>query len=545
MDVTAIIQRYQQQKGDKEGYWNSLWQECADYCLPRKNNITSKDASLKPIQKLYDPTGIKCNIKLGAGLYAWLCPSDKRWFEAQALNPQLQENERVERWFSTLNHVMSEALANSNWNLEIHEGFEDDSTFGTSCIYVEEGKNTIFNFQTFHISAFVCLENNEGLIDTVFREFEFTARQAVQEFGKTGNLSTKILERASKPETAEQKSCFLHAVYPREDFDSGKIDKLNMPIASVWIDMESKSVVEESGYWEMPYIAYRFSKSAGEVYGRSPAMTALPELKMLNRIRKADLLGAEKTVEPPILIPDGGLVDGTFRSNPGGITFYNPGASGIGPKPFYEGNRVDVSTEKVNESRELIRQMFFNDMFDALEERRNMTATEIVERVESKLIAFCPTLGRMQCELFGPVIRRCFGILLRGGYLPPPPPELMQDPRYKIEYVSRIALAVKQLEARGLAQTMDFIAPMIQIKPEIMDAFNIDKIVSGVAKNNGVPNEWLNTEDQIKQIRDGRAQQNQQMQTMQMLETAGKAAPGLSQPVQPGSPLAQLTGGKA
>jgi hypothetical protein len=173
-----------------------------------------------------------------------------------------------------------------------------------------------------------------------------------------------------------------------------------------------------------------------------------------------------------------------------------------------------------------------------------MTATEIVERVESKLIAFCPTLGRLQCELFGPVFKRCFGILLRGGYLPPPPPELMQDPRYKIEYVSRIALAVKQLEARGLAQTMEFIAPMLQVQPDLMDAFNTDKIVSGMAKNNGVPNEWLRTGDEIKQIRDGRAQQQQQMEKMEMLKTAGAAAPGLSKPIEAGSPLAQLTGGK-
>lgn len=544
MDATAIIRRYDQQKGDKEGYWSSLWQECADYVMPRKNNLTSLTATAKPIQKLYDPTAIEANIKLAAGLYAWLCPSDKRWFEVQAMNPALQENESVERWFATVNHVMNEALANSNWNLEVHEGFQDFDVFGTSCMYIEEGKNTILNFQTFHISAFCCLENNEGLVDTVFREFEFTARQAVQEFGKDGNLSQKIIENASKPETAERKSRFLHAVYPREDFDNSKIDQKNMPIASVWIDLESKEVVQESGYWDMPYVVYRFDKSTGEVYGRAPAITALPEIKMLNRMRKADLLGAEKAVEPPILIPDGGLVDNVFRSAPGSITFYNPGPNGIGPKPFYEGNRVDVSTDKVSESRELVRRMFFNDMFDALEERRNMTATEIVERVEAKLIAFCPTLGRLQCELFGPVFARCFGILLRSGNFPPPPPELLQDPRYKIEYVSRIALAVKQLEARGLAQTMEFIAPMLQLQPDLMDAFNTDKIVSGLAKNNGVPNEWLRTEKEIGDIRGARAQEAQAAKQAQMLEMAGKAAPGLGKAAEPGSPLAQLTGGR-
>lgn len=542
-DISQIVTRYNAVKSDHDGYWLTTWREVREYVHPSK--VDYLIAGARSGDKVFDPTAVDANIRLAAGLYAWLCPPDKRWFELQTQNEQLRRIDSVKWWFAEVNRIIYDALSNSNWPLMFHESALNLGSSGTGVLYVEEGDKSLLNFLSLNIEKVCVLEDKEQRVDTVFREFEYTARQCVQEFGK--DKCTDAMKAAYESDAQKEKKFrVLHAVMPREDakgaFPGSKLDSEEMPNASMWIDLQTKSLLLESGYWENPYIVFRFSKNDDEVYGRSPGMSNIQEIKMLNRYRRSDILGTEKIVDPPVLLPDNCLVDSTFRTNPGATNYIRAVAGGMLPQSFFDGAHMPQLDKKLEESRTMIRLGFFNDMFDSLGDNKNMTVPEVMERIESKLVPFAPVVGRLQSELFSPVIVRCFGILFRMGAFPKIPPELIQNPSYKIEYVSRISMAIKQLEAKGLMQTLDMITPLAAQKPELFDHFDDDAIVRGLSKNNGVPSEWIRPDEKVQAIRAARAKAIQAQQTAAQAAELAKAVPAAGKAPERGSPLKALMG---
>jgi hypothetical protein len=541
MDCSTIINRYNALKSEHDSYWLTLWREAREYVQP--NKVDYAVAGSKRGEKVYDPTAIDANMRLASGLYAWMSPPDKRWFELKPENQQLAKLDSVRWYFSEVNRLIYNALSNSNWSLMFHESMLNLGSIGTGVIYMEEGDTTALNFLACNIENICILEDKEQKVDTIFREFEYTARQCVQEFGY--DACTAQQQAAYNGDQQEKKFKIIHCVMPRKDAKSrfGKVGNKDMPYASLWIDHQTKESLLESGYWENPYIVFRYVKNDNEQYGRSPAMNTIQEIKMLNRYRKADILGTEKVVEPPLLIPDNALLDNTFRTAPNAINYYRPSASGALPTAFFDGANLPQLEKKLEESRNMIRLAFCNDMFDALGDKRNMSATEIIERSESKLVPFAPVLGRMQCELYSPTIVRAFGIMARGNMLPPPPPELLANPSYKIEYVSRISMAVKQLEAKGLMQTIEMLNPLAVVKPEMLDHFDTDAITRGISNNNGLPSEWMKPMELVQKERAARQQaQAQQMAIIQATEAA-KALPSAGKAPEAGSPLGAMMRG--
>lgn len=540
-DIQQIIQRYNGLKSERDGQWLNRWREARKYCQPYKvDNLQPGDNGG---DSTYDPTAIQANIKHASGIYAWMCPSDKRWFEIVPQDIELSNVDSVKWWYATASRILYDALNNSNWPLMFHESALNLGPTGAGVIYSEPGDRTLLNFLSMNIEKIVILEDKEQRVDTVFREFEYTARQCVQEFG-FDQCSTEIQTayKASDQTRREMKFPILHAVMPREDAGSrfGKLDNKEMPYASYWMDVKSKSLLLESGYWENPFAVYRYWKNDDSPYGYGPGMTNIQAIKLLNRYEVADIIGTEKAVRPPILIPENCLVDNTFRAYPDGQNFYKPNAANAKPEPFFDGANLPQLEKKILSAIEKVKSGFFEDMFDALGDNKNMSVPEVIERVESKIVPFAPICGRMQCELFGPVIQRCFGILFRRGAFPPPPPELIANPVYKIEYVSRISLAIKQLEAKGLMQTLNVLQPFIAEMPELLDHYNFNNITRGLSRNNGIPADWINPEKVVAEIRQNRAKAQQAQLAAQQMTEMAKAVPAAGKAPEQGSPLKML-----
>ncbi len=538
MDTNDIVQRYNRAKSDRDSGFLPLWNESRRYVTPNKQADQAPGG--ERTQDIYDSTATYVATRTASGLYAWCCPPDKRWFEFRAEDEELQKIDRVSSWWSECTRIAAEAMANSNWSLMFHE-VAMDLVHGNGILYTEEGDRTKLNFLCVPFESFCGLEDKESRIDTVFREFEYTARQCAQEFGR--DKCTEEMQKAlDDPKRMEEKFRILHAVFPNADRQHDKMDETGKPYCSVYIALKEKQELAKSGYWENPYVVIRWSKTENEVYGRGPAVDYLPEIRMLNRMRKAKIYGVELANDPPVLIPDDALLDSTFRTYPGGVNYYRATA-GMKPETFLIPNQTQVTQEEIDQTRQIIWKDFLCDMFDALEDRKNMTATEVVERIEAKLVPFAPVLGRMQSEGFNPLLSRVFGILYRAGAFPEPPPEVMMSPGYKIEYVSRIALAIKQLEARSFTQTMERLLPFAEVRPEVFDNFDFDKIARGLARGDGMPSDWMVPEDQVMEMRLQKAQQMQQQQMLEQLPNAAKALPALGQSPQPGSPLEAIQGG--
>ena len=191
-----------------------------------------------------------------------------------------------------------------------------------------------------------------------------------------------------------------------------------------------------------------------------------------------------------------------------------------------------------------IKEMFFLDIFDPLGDLRNITATEAEIRNESKIVPFAPIAGNLHNELFRVVIHRVFGILSRRGMLPELPEKLADNPEYQVEFVSKIARALRKLKVLAWMQTEASIANIIPVHPDAADNFDYDKIVRDIAIVNGAEPDWLRPAKQVSQIRSDRATaQQQQMAAEQLLAGTGALGSNLGKAPEPGSPLGMIMEG--
>jgi len=249
----------------------------------------------------------------------------------------------------------------------------------------------------------------------------------------------------------EDKVVVIHAVFPREDRDQSKKDRANMPYASIYFEHETAQLLEEGGFPEFPYLVSRWSKYSGEVFGRSPAMTALPDIKMLQAMTITVIKAAQKIVDPPMWLKDDGAA-GPKRTVPGGINYWrgNP-HDGVMMMPT-DGRSLPITLDLLENIRNRIRTTFFTDVLQ-IHTDAQMTATEVMQRTAERMRLMGPLIGRLEAELLGPMVERIFGILSRLKLLPDAP-EQSQEQDFTVEYVSPIATAQKQQSASGIMQAM-------------------------------------------------------------------------------------------
>ncbi|BCV03521.1 MAG: hypothetical protein CM15mV69_050 [Caudoviricetes sp.] len=330
------------------------------------------------------------------------------------------------------------------------------------------------------------------------------------------NLSEEAKRRVDKDPFDEID--ILHAVYPRIDFDPTKKDKENMEFESVYMEYKNGNELSVGGFVEFPFVVPRYLKASHEIYGRSPAMTALPDVKMLNEMSKTTIKAAQKQVDPPLLVPDDGFLL-PVRTVPGGLNFYRSGTRDrIEPLNIGANNPLGLNMEE--QRRNSIREVFYVNQL-MLQQGPQMTATEVIQRNEEKMRLLGPVLGRLQSELLKPMIDRCFAILLRNNQFAQAP-EFLSGQDIEIEYVSPLAKAQKSTELSSITRAIEILGSLANVAP-VFDYINFDALVKHVADLVGVPQKVLKLQSQVNAEREQAAQQQEQMAQMQQLQQVAKA----------------------
>ena len=507
-----IKKRYNEMSSNR-GTWEDHWQEILDYVMPRKADIVTKRISGdKRTEVLFDSTAITANNLLAASLQGTLTSPSRQWFYLKIRDEEVNEDREVQLYLEDSAKRMYDVFNQTNFNTEVHELYLDLCSIGTGCLFVEEGNKgfdeDLIHFQTLHISEFYIHENVAGYIDTLYRKYKLTARQAVQEFGED-NVGPKILECASmKP---DKKFNFIHAVEPREDYERvfGESDT-KLPFHSCHVCEEEKMVVRTGGYNEFPYLVPRWSKATGEIYGRSPSYNALPDIKTLNKAVEIGLKAWSKAIDPPLLVQDDGVI-GRVRMTPGGITVIRNDAA---VKPFQSGANMQVTTFKEAELKTAIRQAYYSDQLQ-LQQGPQMTATEVQVRYELMQRRLGPTLGRFQSEFLNPLIERVFGIMFRAEAFVQEP-NLLQGQSIDIEYVGPLARSQRMEEAVAVERLYQLAMQLAQADPSIMDILNHDEAIRARAELLGVPKSVLRGRAEVDELRQARMQQQAMQQEMMM-----------------------------
>ena len=505
-NMKAIVSRFEYLEGQRAN-WDSHYQELADYMLPRKADIVRKRArGEKRMELIFDGTALQSVDLLASSLHGMLTSGATPWFHLTLKDDELGRDEEVQAWLEDTSSRMMRAITMSNFETEVHEMYVDLVVFGTGCMFVEMDKKSM-RFSTRHISEFYVAEDQFGIVDTVFRKYRLPARQAVQRFGieNVGKFIQKTFEK--KP---DEEVVVLHCVMPRKERDPTKQDNKNMPFASMYICMETKMVMQESGFQEFPYVVPRFLKATGEVMGRSPAMVALPDVKMLNLMSKTIIQAAQKLIDPPLLVPDDGFLL-PVRTQPGGLNFFRSGTRDT-ITPLNTGANIPIGLNMEEQRRTAIRSAFYVDQL-LTGGSPNMTATEVVQRQEERMRVIGPVLGRLMNEMLRPMIDRVFALMLRADMLAPPP-EILQGLDVDVEYVSPLARAQKSSSLNSTMKALEILLPLAQALP-VADHINADGLVNHIMDSLGVPKKVVKPQSEVDAGREEQAAQQQAMMERQ------------------------------
>ena len=501
--------------------WDDHWQEIADYEYPQRADFTVNRApGERRMTRVYDTTAIQAAELLASGFHGMLTNPATNWASLLMADPELNKDEDVKKWLREVRDIMFEEINDpqAGFSTSLHEVYMDYGTFCTAVLFVTDRKGRDgIQFNSRSLTECYIAENASGEVDTLYRVWKWTVRQLLDVW-PSEDFSDKVQKLIEKGKLDEYIT-ILHVIEPRTERDISKKDVTNLPFASTYFELDNKHVIQNTGYHEKPFMAPRFAKStSGEVYGRGPGVTVLPDVKMLNAMMKTTLKAAQKKVDPVLNVEDDSVI-GILKAVPAGINYYRRGSNP--PAPMDTRGDIRLGEEMMQSVRARIREAFFVDQLQ-LQQGPQMTATEVMQRTEEKLRLMGPVLGRLQTELLGPMIDRIFGILYRQGKFPDVPAALQSNQKIKIEYESPISRAQKQLEATGILRTFDIMNVLIQADPSVMDNFDGDKAFKHIGVDLfGVDPALYRDKRDVQSLRDQRSQTNQQQL---MLDQQQKAA---------------------
>jgi hypothetical protein len=466
MTAEDILRSFEKAKADRTVV-ESTWEDIIYHVNPRKRGINTKyEPGEKPSWDVYDDTPQQSNLTLAAGLSGYMTNSSQRWFELRTRDEALMNDNAVRSFFNKSAEIMYAILADSNFYQQIHETYLDLGALGNCALYEEEDVKNAVRFYARHPREVYFVEDHREEVNLVFRSFPLTAWQAVQFFGEQ-NVSEAVYKAVYEDKDYNKKFNYVHHVCPRYKREAGKQDGTNKPFASFWVEVESKKIIKEGGYDEFPFMCGRFYKNSGEVYGYGPGNSCYSDILMLNKSVETYIKGAEIAIYPPWLAEHDGIM-GTLDLRAGAINYQRqPLSQGQAVQPLGSNSNFQVGIDFIQRAEAKIKSAFFVDLFLMLSQTNNMTATEVMERTNEKMLIMGPVLGRLQSELLSPVIARTFNILMRNGKLPPMPQEL-QGKEYDVVYVSPLAKAQRAAQAKDMQTFLMIIGQMAQAWPDVL-----------------------------------------------------------------------------
>ena len=503
-----LIKQNKQVYAERENF-ASYWQVLHDYFYIEAENITKTyyPGSELDFNYLYDTFSLNAADVLAAGLTNYLTPPTSKWFALRTKDPRKMESKAVANYFQDAGAEIYHVLNNSNFYEQITPGYKSSSVYGTMTILEEEDLEDGVRFYSLPIKQVGLVQDAKYRMHEYYLDFEYSAVEAVTRFGLE-NVGKKIKEAFKKGERGvDKKFKFFLYLGPRYERDVTKDDNLNMPIKACWVSVDDKKIVKESGYLSMPAFTHRFYTRNSTPYGFSPAMKTLADVRWLNVMKKTMLRGAMKVSDPPMALPNNSFML-PLNLNPRALNYYNA-KNGIKKDDIFPiGNyaNVNVNKEMTEDQKEAIKDHMFYHVFLAFRGiTKQMNNPEVMQRKAEQMTLLGPSVGRFLSNVGGPIIERTFNILAQQGRLPNPPDELIEDPRYEVEYTSALALAQKSNDLTALNTALTTAGSLAEYNPEIIDKIDFDKALDVTWGITGADVSVLRDENEVAQIRETRA----------------------------------------
>lgn len=505
--------------------FHGQWNEVIEQVLPRYRKFgeaTNNTPGQKRTEKIYDATPMLALRHFAAAEDSLITPRVQKWHRLTVSIEDLKDSPPVRQYLEQVTNTLfaHRYRWRANFAAQIGESYISHGAFGAGGIMIDDVLGDGIRYRTLSMSRTWFSEDAFGMVDKCHVKWGLTLRQAAQKFGRDALTPSMQLALERSPEAVYQ---FLHSIRPRTDRDDSRVDSRNMPVQSVWLCLDAGNhVVQHSGYRTFPAAIGRFYATDDSPYGYSPAMDSLPDVRMLNAMEKTNIKGAQKAVDPPLILPDDGALE-AFDLRAGALNFGYMGMNGTElVKPLGLGANVPMGIDYANQKREAVNLGFYVTLFQILVDNHQMTATEVLQRAQEKGVLLGPTMGRVQSEMLGALITREVDILSHAGVLPEMPPELQEaGGAVEIEYDSPLNQAMRAEEGANVLRWAEASSPFIQADPNAARAMNAEAIVRGLGDVFSVPQKYMRTEEEVAE-QDAAAMQQQQ--AAQLLEAAPVAA---------------------
>lgn len=537
------MQRWTALETERSSFINT-WRDISDYMLPRGSRFLTTNANdgRRKDQKIVNPTPTLAVRTLSSGMMAGITSPARPWFKLTIPDMEVAEQSPVRIWLDDVTRRMNSVFARSNLYQALPVVYSQLGCFSVAALFVEQDDDEVIRCTPFPIGSYCVAQSDKGDVDTFYRKFRMTTGQLVEKFG---------LEACSQGVQSEYKSGQLdawhdvmHIIEPRRERDPRSRSSTDMPWRSAYMECGHDQFLREAGYAEFPVMVPRWEANGEDVYGsNSPGWAALGDTKslMLKERRGQEML--DKGARPPMNVPSE-MKNSPISLLPGGVNYVDMANQGKGMAPAYEPNPnwYQFLTQEIREVENRIERSFYVDLFLMLanSDRRQITAREIEERYEEKMLMLGPVLQRLNDELLDPLIDRTFNIMVRasepiwagrvgGNPLLPEPPEEMEGMDIKVEYVSIMAQAQKSADITSIERFAGFAGSLAAVNPESLDKVNFDVMLEEWGDRAGVPARALNDDKEVAAVRQQRAQQQQAQAMLQMANEGAQGAKTLSE----------------
>lgn len=517
--------------------WWQHWASLAEMFLPRRYRyFISANAWQRgsPINsQIVDETGLLAARTLATGLLSGLTDPTTPWMTLglHGIN-DIPEGE-VKNWLAECTSRILTVYANSNFYQALGQSWHDKVVFGSAALIQYEDAETVVNFQGPPLGEFFFGLNAKNEVDTLYREYTYTVKQAVDEFGLE-NVSVSTANMFRQASSKDMEIIIGHAIEPNSTLYEGGTRDLGLMVPKSFAHREVfwerggaygpqavGTLLRLKGYREAPFVGQRWDVTSNDAYGRSPGMDALPAVRQLQIEQRRKAEAIDKMVRPP-MVASVNMKNEPMSILPGGVSYVaDPAAAGFKPA-FQVEPRIQEMMEDIKEVQTRVKEVMFNPLFTTITDLDTVrTATDIDARKAEAIILIGPVIERTEGDLDA-IVGRTFSIMSRRGLFPPPPPAIsgmVVVPRY----ISMLAEVQRSTATTSIERLLGMVGSLVAVSPEAIDNIDIDEAVEHYAELLNVPPNILRAAQQIAAIRQQRAQQ---LQAQQMAATGTALADG-------------------
>jgi Bacteriophage head to tail connecting protein len=495
-------------------------------------------------KQLYDATAVWAGERLVAGVESLVTPRAQKWHGLTKDNPFSSDPSDVEEeWLDRLRDYLFTVRYDPkvNFSLANQKAIRSATILGTGILYSEENTGrrgtNIASHPMFYRSVPIidCYLGVDGFdnVNAAIEMHDMTARAAADYFGadKLPDVVKRCLESPAK---VDETFTFMHAVVPREEAGDYKTKRSGMEFASFWAEVSTRTLIRDSGFYTFPYSVMWWDQIEGSAYGQSAPMSLLSDVKMLQVMSRAATESAQNMVKPPMATM-AGIYSQRLNLNPGAV---NPGLLGdngmMKVQPVMTGANPGFAERIIELKREGIREGLYINLFQALVQNPQMTATEAIIRANEKGEMLGPAGAKIEHGLSKAVDREV-DIIGRAGAFEPgsalEPPEILVGQSIGVNFTGPMARLRRMADLQGVEAVLTIAGGLAQYDPSVLDRIDSDETLEIAREIRGAPRKMFRTDKEVTASRTQRAQQAEQQAAMQMMggmaDAAGKATPAL------------------